>query len=299
MHNKCRLVITNELVRLIKRLAEAYSAATGADPAEYYERYYLDIAPHADVIYSVGEGLGITSTDRVLEVGSGLGTRCLLGNAIFGAEFVGLEPCANTYSNLKDAIIVLKEANKHLIYESKYSTGENTGLDDESFDHVVSFEVLEHVQSPIDVIAEMFRVLKPSGKIFISSCNYDSFYEGHFRSLLIPVANKRFQKAYFKLLNRNSDFVEEINFITKKQIYAYLQSSGFEKIKFYDKYAISHFDMLSVECPDEIYAKSGKNSVKFIQKVVQSEPINNILSIFNREYKIYVTAEKPLHCVTS
>lgn len=294
MHNECRLVITNELVRLVKRLADAYSVATGADPAEYYERYYLDLVPHADVIYSVGNGLGITATDRVLEVGSGLGTRCLLGNAIFGAEFVGLEPCANAYSNLKDAISVFREANRHLMYESKHSAGENTGLEDESFDHIVSFEVLEHVQSPIDVITEMFRVLKPSGKIFISSCNYDSIYEGHYRSLLIPTSSKRFQKAYFKLINRNAKFIDEINFITKKQIYACLKISGFVNIKFHDDYAITHFDRLNVQYPDGINTNFGSNNAKLIQKIVQSKPIRNILSMLNREYKINVTAEKPM-----
>lgn len=295
MHNECRLVITNELVRLIKRLADAYSVATGADPAEYYERYYLDVAPHADVIYSVGNGLGITSTDRVLEVGSGLGTRCLLGNAIFGAEFVGLEPCANTYSNLKDAISVFREANGHLTYESIYSAGENTGLDNESFDHVVSFEVIEHVQSPIDVITEMFRVLKPSGKIFISSCNYDSIYEGHYRSLFIPIANKRFQKAYFTLINRNAAFIDEINLITKNQIYTCLKISGFENIKFHYEYAITHFERLNVQYPDGINTNFGSNNAKLIQKVVQLKPICNILSMINREYKLYITAEKPMH----
>ncbi len=40
---------------------------------------------------------------------------------------------------------------------------------DTSFDHVVSFEVLEHLREPRTMLAEAFRVLKPKGTITLSA----------------------------------------------------------------------------------------------------------------------------------
>jgi SAM-dependent methyltransferase len=42
-------------------------------------------------------------------------------------------------------------------------------FDDASFDTVVSFQVLEHVPEPREVLAEMHRVLRPGGTLFVTT----------------------------------------------------------------------------------------------------------------------------------
>ncbi len=42
-------------------------------------------------------------------------------------------------------------------------------VEDESFDFVICTEVLEHVANPFDAMNEIFRVLKPGGKLYASS----------------------------------------------------------------------------------------------------------------------------------
>lgn len=42
---------------------------------------------------------------------------------------------------------------------------------DNSFDHVVMLEVIEHVDDPAEVIMDVKRVLKPGGELFISTPN--------------------------------------------------------------------------------------------------------------------------------
>jgi len=46
--------------------------------------------------------------------------------------------------------------------------GENIPFENESFENVISTEVLEHIENPEIIIDEIFRVLKPEGNAFIS-----------------------------------------------------------------------------------------------------------------------------------
>jgi SAM-dependent methyltransferase len=48
----------------------------------------------------------------------------------------------------------------------------NLPIEDESFDTVVSTEVLEHVPDPLRALREMFRVLKPGGHLILSAPMY-------------------------------------------------------------------------------------------------------------------------------
>jgi ubiquinone/menaquinone biosynthesis C-methylase UbiE len=42
-------------------------------------------------------------------------------------------------------------------------------VDDESFDHVLCSEVLEHVPKPVDTIRELARVLRPNGTLILTA----------------------------------------------------------------------------------------------------------------------------------
>jgi len=46
--------------------------------------------------------------------------------------------------------------------------GENIPFPDESIDHIISTEVLEHIENPQQIIAEMYRVLKNGGNAVIT-----------------------------------------------------------------------------------------------------------------------------------
>lgn len=46
--------------------------------------------------------------------------------------------------------------------------------DDKSFDLITMFDVIEHMQSPLSLLEECFRVLKKNGKIVITTPNIDS-----------------------------------------------------------------------------------------------------------------------------
>jgi ubiquinone/menaquinone biosynthesis C-methylase UbiE len=95
--------------------------------------------------------------------GTGYGTRILLeqGKAL---KCVGVDI---------DEKAVLYAKKKHAVKGSEFvcSSAENVPLENNSIDTIVSFETLEHVHDENILIGEFFRILKPGGKLIISTPN--------------------------------------------------------------------------------------------------------------------------------
>lgn len=286
------LHINETLVHLMREISGEQAALIGADPQEAYQNYYLDIASHFRALYPVGAGLGIDDSMSVLEVGSGIGTRCLLGTGLFGAQFTGVEPCANSYAMLGRAIQEMKEANRPLDYRYLNKSGEDTGLPSESFDIILSFEVMEHVNSPEQVLKEMYRLLKPGGKLFLSTCNYDSFYEGHYRCLWLPFLNDPLRNAYIRMRGYNCGFLKELNFLTKRRLMQSLNLAGFTRIAPWRRCQAPPAPELRVVFPEGYAPKPGRLRKSLASDLVQNRTVNAFLSRFDREYKLYVEASK-------
>ena len=66
------------------------------------------------------------------------------------------------------------EFSKKKLPGAKLSVGDayNLVFPDNSFDFVLLMEVIEHFDDPIAALREIYRVLKPGGKVFISFPNY-------------------------------------------------------------------------------------------------------------------------------
>lgn len=292
MNSDIRIRISERLIRLVRAMAKDYARNTGADPWEYYFEYYLDLMPHVTALYPVGVILGLKSGQKVLEIGSGLGTRCLLGTAIWGAKFTGLEPCRNTYSPLQAGIIEFRTINSHLPYLFLSSNGEDTGLPSQSFDAVLSFEVMEHVQDPGKVIQEIYRVLKPGGKIVLFTCNYHSFYEGHYRCLWLPWLTRRSAPVWVRWQGYNPQFLDELNFITRSQLLLDLETTGFQNLRLGSNGSNALPPRLFIEAPTGFDPVLSQKRRSYTQTLIQRPMVHRLLSRFGLEYKLYITAEK-------
>ena len=101
------------------------------------------------------------SGQKVLDVGCGFGYGShLLYRA--GKNVTSIDRSAEAISYAKDH------------YPGpKYLVGNAVPLEfsNDSFDSVVSFEVMEHLAEPERLIAEAYRVLKPNGTLFVSTPN--------------------------------------------------------------------------------------------------------------------------------
>ena len=96
---------------------------------------------------------------RVLEIGTGTG---------YGVEFIA--PHAERYVTLdKCRSEELPEMPSNV--EFVQCAVPPLPFEDESFDYVVSFQVIEHIKRDKEFVREVYRVLKPGGRFIVSTPN--------------------------------------------------------------------------------------------------------------------------------
>lgn len=98
----------------------------------------------------------ITRNGRILDVGGGTGVMTQ-----FLPDFVDKK----NYYNLDVSIEMLKYSG----YQSLVAASENIPFCDNSFDYVISSDVLEHVRDKIRTVNECYRILKPQGLFLLST----------------------------------------------------------------------------------------------------------------------------------
>ena len=154
----------------------------------------------------------------ILEVGCGFGMTTTMLAKKYNAQAFGIEPDEKSYK------IALKIFDKYNIEKNylKHGVGEDLPFQDNTFDIVCSFNVLEHTNSPAKVLSESIRVLKKNGYLYFVIPNYGSFWEGHYGILWIPYMPKWLAKLYVKLLFKRPDYYIDtlhlINYFSLKKI---------------------------------------------------------------------------------
>lgn len=109
--------------------------------------------------------LGLAPGDRVLDVGAGFG-RHVFECARRGCDVVALDYAEDEVVQTRATIGAMVDAGEIDLDRFKgVLRGDATRLPfaDDSFDVVITSEVLEHIQDDVSAISEMVRVLKPGG----------------------------------------------------------------------------------------------------------------------------------------
>jgi 2-polyprenyl-3-methyl-5-hydroxy-6-metoxy-1,4-benzoquinol methylase len=82
---------------------------------------------------------------------------------------------------------------------------------DATFDSVISSETIEHVPDPVQAVAELARVLKPGGKLFLTTPNYLNLiglYRGYMRMKGTPFTETGQPINNFVMLPRTRAWVK-------------------------------------------------------------------------------------------
>ena len=184
------------------------------DDKEYYQRW------------QEAEKFG-DHTGKILDMSCGVGTFAFHGLRK-GYDVYGIEPENWKLEYIK---LKIKEQNLPKIWEQRFikGIGENLPFKDDTFDYIMTYQTLEHVQNLEKCIDEMIRVLKNGGKLKIHAPDYDSFYEPHYHLIFFPKMNKKLASIYLKILRRPTIGLNTLNWTTSKSILKIL--SKYENIE--------------------------------------------------------------------
>jgi SAM-dependent methyltransferase len=117
---------------------------------------------------------------RILDLGSGMGgTSVALGLA-------GAAPLAFEYNRAYCDIIRLRAGRYDLALPVINGAGEQLPFADRSFDLAICWDVVEHVQDPERLLAELARVLRPGGRALLTVINRFAFRDPHYH---LPLLN--------------------------------------------------------------------------------------------------------------
>lgn len=160
---------------------------------------------------------------RVLELGCGAGFEVWYMSHKFGADAWGLDVIERA------AWTTLADQRTHYVCADIALGGQ---FNDEAFDRIVSFSVLEHVVHPHAVLTELFRILKPGGIAYISANLHRGPRASHiYRELYFPFPHLLFSDDVIQEFREKHSGITAgaswVNRLTWAQYEDYLREIGF------------------------------------------------------------------------
>lgn len=118
----------------------------------------------------------LSADSRALEIGCGAGN-LLVQASVPGSYPIGLDLSIQALTFVRSRLRELVSAPEPIRgYECIQSVGESLPLADSSVDCVILSEVIEHLEAPQVSIREATRVLRPGGRLLVTTPNYRSFW---------------------------------------------------------------------------------------------------------------------------
>jgi SAM-dependent methyltransferase len=102
--------------------------------------------------------------------------------------------------------------------------GEALPYADDAFDAVLSYQTLEHVRDPRQVLAEIIRVTRAGGCAGLRFPDYRGTFEGHYLLPWLPLLPKAAAKAYLRVLGRPTRGLKGITYVTGRSVRRQLAS---------------------------------------------------------------------------
>lgn len=165
----------------------------------------------------------IETGTHILEIGSGLGTFLRICTEA-GYTAIGIDP--NEFFGEQEPISALEIAQSQGCHDLVAGYGERLPFPSDTFDVVASFQVLEHVRDPEQVLREAYRVLQPGGIAFVKCPNFILFHEAHYNLPWLPLLPKPIARVYVRLLGKDPAFLDHLNYTTPRRVERMLKAIG-------------------------------------------------------------------------
>jgi len=156
-------------------------------------------------------------TNKILDVGAGNGFFLEIAKArgwdVYGTELTeqAVGVCSSKGISMKQGCL------------------DEINFEEESFDVITSFEVIEHITNPKTIVAEMYRILRKGGKCYITTPNFNSLlryrlkenydvieYPNHLGYFTKKTLNKLFSEEGFSIKHIKSTGISRHRIRTSK-----------------------------------------------------------------------------------
>ena len=189
----------------------------------------------------------------VLDIGCGAGGKSLYYLSLGANSVTGIDVVAK----YKDEAYALQSELGLTGFKFYVEDASKMSFPDNSFDTVIMNDAMEHVAKPAEVLNEVYRVLKPGGKLYVNFPPYNHPFGAHLSDVIgIPwvhlfFSDKTLIKGYKKLVKDLPDGNDRISFRINTD------KNGTEYFSYINKMTIKRFKNLisNTNFKNEYYAE--------------------------------------------
>ena len=109
--------------------------------------------------------------------------------------------------------------------------GEALPFRDGAFALVHCFSVIEHVRSVERTVAEMVRVTRPGGAVYVHTPSAWSLYEGHYKLFWLPFLPRPLARLYLKARGRPTDYLGTLRRLTAARLARAFRRAGVRRLE--------------------------------------------------------------------
>ncbi len=171
----------------------------------------------------LGRVLGGGLRGRLLNVGCGTG-----GFNVVAAE-AGVRPVGVDADAEAIGICAMKRGGAFV-----RAVAERLPFPDGRFDVVYCFSAIEHVESVERTVAEMVRVTRTGGLVYVHTPNAWSWYEGHYKLLWVPFLPRPLGRLYLRMRGRPSAYLGTLRRLTPTALRRAFARVGVRDLRFHD-----------------------------------------------------------------
>lgn len=253
-----------------------------------YERYYrysqlvkkvrnpLGLLSNSESVYwSVAQALkqyfsGNTAVS-VLEIGSGLGyLTYALNKAGYSAKGIDISEDAVAKAN--------QRYGNYFEYKNLFKIVE----EDERYDCVIMTEVIEHVEEPVSFIEAALKLLKPGGKLIVTTPNknatqFGTVWHSDFPPVHLWFFTEESIKHIASKFNRKCEFIDFTEY--SKKFYSPMYAGTIEDIQLnvprLDKSGVIMPNMIMSDGKTKLFGLYGRYLLSYIRRRLKRKTINS------------------------